>query len=521
MSAAHSDGLPGPIGEVFGAFEPRFYGISFLLETPAMFEAWMASAGLFPDKAPKRLPLFEQTCLETALEHETRHFHDALISPFANAILMLRLQAAFNGLKVFNRSLRSGANCLPVPVAAWVAKPPVERTAWLAELEADPPPGLSVPLRPVPLPHIPGGAMMLDKPVGRSEVPPGDIEAEIATFAQASLGAYRRAADLMRGPSVLLETNEQLRALPDAQKRQVEATMTPRNLFEASALAVQAQAAWTNIGAQAAQALLAYLSEAEIGYAQVFRKIVRAATSPGRVAMVAPERIAAVAVWCLLGDPAVRDDFDPSIRMTRVLRLLGGEGFPDDVPVGDLWDQWDARLGLKGWRENITGMRARTGRSAAIYAKVAPEDGEPAAAFATVLEAYAADQAAATDLLLADPDSYVNTLRYTKETSTRLPTPMISVECGEFVVPLDAFPPSDRVRLPRTIDDGKTRGWNRSVIDRAEPARARLLDAVLELEFLCKMVDVAFSEDAVRGIDRDVLIQSIEAASGQKLLLVF
>jgi hypothetical protein len=121
-------GLPGPIAESFGAFEPRFYGISFLLETPSMFQAWAALSGISSGDRPA-LPVFEHTCLQTAIEHEMRHFHDALVSPFANVILMLRMMATFNGLKLLNRAQRSGANLLPVPVKTWMAMSPEKRTS--------------------------------------------------------------------------------------------------------------------------------------------------------------------------------------------------------------------------------------------------------------------------------------------------------------------------------------------------------------------------------------------------------
>src|SRR5262245_9501574 len=72
-SPAEGGGLPGPIGERFGAFEPRFYGVSFLIETPAMFQAWASLSGISGGESPPKLPPFEDTCLQTALDHELRH----------------------------------------------------------------------------------------------------------------------------------------------------------------------------------------------------------------------------------------------------------------------------------------------------------------------------------------------------------------------------------------------------------------------------------------------------------------
>src|SRR5438132_819688 len=195
-------GLPWPIGQTFGAFEPRFYGISVLLKTPLMFQTWISK--IFPDPSVPTLPLFEDTCLKTAVEHETRHFHDALISPFANRILMLRMMAAFNGLKALNRGSKLGANCIPLPLTNWMAKSQDERAAWLAEVSNDRPLGPAVPLHALPLPY-------LDKSTRHSapglfRVNEGGVEAELHAFAEVAIGAYEKASNLMRGPGRLIRS---------------------------------------------------------------------------------------------------------------------------------------------------------------------------------------------------------------------------------------------------------------------------------------------------------------------------
>jgi hypothetical protein len=518
-------GLPGPIAETFGAFEPRFYGISFLIETPLLFRAWMARSRVFPSFAGPALPVFDDTCLQTALEHEKRHFHDALVSPFANAIFMLRMMAAYNGLKVFNRSLRSGANCLPIPAKAWMAKTPEQRAAWLVEVVGDLPPGLTPPLRPVPLPYLEGADPLANEKPGFLEVKEDDLEAELGTFANAAIRAYMKAEDLMRGPATLLRTDPELRSYPERAKRALEATLTPRNVFETSALAVQLQAAWTNIGEDAANALGKHLLTSELGYAEAFRLIAlksAPSNSPGRLD---PTSVSAVAVWCLLGDPSVRDDFDPAVRLSRLFRILDDiGGISRTEPVAELWDDWDARLNLKvGWRKAVEEMRHRTERSVGRYADATKRrDESVAATFTAVLQAYLADQRQATALLLDDPDAYVNTLRYVQATQDGLPVPLLSVELGDdFVAPLEKFPVSEAVRLPRVIDKNGIRGWNRSVIDLHSPPRPTLLDAVLDLELMCKMCDVAFSNETLRPIDSEVCLKSITQATGLVPLFVF
>jgi len=178
---------------------------------------------------------------------------------------------------------------------------------------------------------------------------------------------------------------------------------------------------------------------------------------------------------------------------------------------------------LKNWRTAVKDMRERTSRSVAMYASASEEPDEPTAVpFVSVLKTYLADQMRATDLLLRDPDSYVHTRRYIERDEDALPIPLLGVELGEdFVAPLDTFPTNDAVRLPRVVDKDGLRGWNRVVVDRHKPARPRLLDAVLELEFSCKMCDIVFSDEAMSPIDREVFMKSVTEATGMAPLFIF
>jgi hypothetical protein len=522
MSANTDNALPGPIGETFGAFEPRFYGVSFLLTTPIAFRAWLSNLGVFRNSSEPTLSVFEDTCLRTAIEHETRHFHDALISPFANGILMLRMMATFNGLKALNRGSKTGANCIPIPLTNWTAKGRQERSEWLAEVSNDPPPGLVLPLRPFPL-SCTGGSAHRPEP-GVFSIDADSVEAELNAFAEATIGAYKKVSDLMKGPAVLLRTHAAFQSYTEDAKRGLAATLNPRNVFEASALAVQLQAAWTIVGEEAANVFGSYLLASDLGYAKAFRRIAKSSGPRDKAPMVDPIRISAVAVWCLLGDPGMNDGFDPAVRLARLLPLLdqrGGISATDSI--ADLWDNWDQSLKVKNWRTAVTSMRERTTRSIAKYVRASKEPDEPEGAlFVTVLEAYLADQIRATELLLKDPDSYVHTQRYVERDEDVLPIPLISVELGEdFVAPLDTFPANDAVRLPRIVDKDGVRGWSRAVTDRHKPPRARLLDAALELEFRCKMCDVVFSDEAMSPIDREVLLKSVAKTTGMAPLFIF
>ena len=145
-----------------------------------------------------------------------------------------------------------------------------------------------------------------------------------------------------------------------------------------------------------------------------------------------------------------------------------------------------------------------------------------ATSFAKVLKTYVEDQIRVTDLLLNEPERYVNTLNYLDAARNTLPVPITSVELGDdFVVPVDTFPVNDAIRIPWQLEKNGVRGWNRCVMDHHVPPRPDLLDAVLDLEFICKICDVACSDEALRPGDSEIFLTSIEKECGLVPVFVF
>jgi len=187
-------------------------------------------------------------------------------------------------------------------------------------------------------------------------------------------------------------------------------------------------------------------------------------------------------------------------------------------------------------------MRSSTARTLKIYARAANKAGEGlATTIASILTTYASDQARATDLLLCEPDAYMNLKRYLESTSATLPHPLLSVELGSFLMPADEFlnnadrlprwvdidgqrffVSSDAVRLPGLVDIKGQRFWKRTVADCLHtPARGALLDAALELESLCTITDAVFSEETMHPVDRKLWIDAIARRSGMQPFFVY
>ena len=370
--------------------------------------------------------------------------------------------AAHNGIDLLKRVRNLGGNCLPVPATEWMFMSADRRRAWMAEAVSS---DDLAKLKPVPFPIL--------AHIDRSEVLPGlvsdspddnpDDTSELARerLARAVMGYYDGAAALMQGATDIFRP---FKLELKGEAFELDAIAAPRNFFEASAVAVQLQAAWTNLDGSAFEPLMQFFETSALPYARFFRRLARASSLPGAPSKIDPLKISAVAIWCLLGDGSNRSAVDPSIRCIKLLNILEAHGIPEGIPVSSLWDLWDEHLKLTSWRSNLHALKART--SSWVKQVYAREQAFGRLVFSPVLKQYQLDQTLAIDLLLDDPDCYVNPYRYLNEATKRLPVPIASIELGSnFIVPLGAVPEDASVRLPAAIREGRAA--------RLEPHRRR------------------------------------------------
>jgi hypothetical protein len=119
----------------------------------------------------------------TVLDHELRHFHDALLYPFGAAVLRQRLFAGVNGAQVLVelRRRREKANALPIPLQSWLRLDSRGRDAFLAMFTDRP--------RVVPdLPVVDADDDLGDLPVGVLQV---EDEERLILSCRIALNAYR------------------------------------------------------------------------------------------------------------------------------------------------------------------------------------------------------------------------------------------------------------------------------------------------------------------------------------------
>ncbi len=137
----------------YGEFDDRFPGISLTATSP---QRWR---NLIRYAVGPEIPSFEDngdqfselsSCLGV-IAHETRHFHDFLISPFGSHAMRSRLVLALNVPQVSILLTRIGslesADFLPVPLTTWALWKDEERRSFSNDLNAG---GIGINIRRSP-----------------------------------------------------------------------------------------------------------------------------------------------------------------------------------------------------------------------------------------------------------------------------------------------------------------------------------------------------------------------------------
>lgn len=327
----------------FGGFDPTFFGISLHfsnLRAARLFEASRHSANPLPTDHLPADERFEALSIFSALSHEIRHFHDALLAPYGASVFHRRVQMLVNLLEfltyMFDEELNPQANCLPVPLERWWRLSEAERAQWISAL---PPRRDNTPWRPVRIPVF-----------------------------------NDRAVDFAPGPRTrsLDSLDELLRAVAQARAQIHDLTFNPQSVrgaasfqpwqvFELSGLLVQLQELWQMYGREEVQ---------------FFVDRIMAEDTPYSTALFVGDKLceiigvdfnwsvlSLVTEWSLLGSYQ-QDGWSacPTVRFARLADLLAGEGIDLDRPAQRLFAHWSQRLKLSTVEEGVAEAQATYAR---------------------------------------------------------------------------------------------------------------------------------------------------------------
>lgn len=482
----------------FGAFNPRFYGVSVFVggedRRKAMTRHWIEN-GARSAGAPE--PSLADIFLAGVPDHEMRHFHDFLVSPMGTVTMGLRMQASINGFQAFKLLAACPGKFVPVPFTRWLHWDRASRRQWIRETgslygvqaEAD-----VVALEEAPLPAR----------NSTQEVDAGSVERGAVMAASAAAQAY---ASMER--------------LSHERIAHAGLHVAALDMYEAVAHLVQVQALWTGEGETAAARFMAHLLASDSPHLQPLRALF--IVLHDKLPQIRLERLAEVFTWILLG-PCEAGPWGGAsiIRYFQVLEKARTDPacglFTSDVDSARLFDALDSSTGSIPWRESLAGGMAGAARRSAEYGKAARvlQGGYYDDLFA-LAALWHAEQRESREIVRQDPGALARPLRYVTELKFRVP--FVEFRLGSEVHEWEEPVRSPRVRAITFDAEGRR---VLSYIQGPDTRRSEEeLDAVFSSRILSHMVDFVFTDEPVGDLYEHWCRGQVEATIGKKLLSVF
>lgn len=439
----------------FGGFNPRFPGVTVKVGSEAALRAFHEYVRAPAGQVPAGDSL-EAIALRSVLDHEVRHYHDALLSPYANTVFRLRLQSVVSGVQAMVIAREVEGELMPVPLARWMTTSADARAACVEEWQAL----LATRASTVSLPP-----KTLEELLAEAE--PGIVSFHDASAldgfqiaAENAVRAYLRIDQVTAG---FLREYVDDPPWPELQ---------PFLVYEVLALCVQLHAIWIGQGESQAVAFARHLMRSPLPYASLWRRVYAVAdrASPAveshpsgilRVLLVTRQMMA-MAQWAVLGfyqtDGAAAC---PAVRLMALVSHLLGHGdtrhdFAYEFKA--TWDHWDARIGrITPWRDALLEMLAQADRAVQRYDGIRAQwrAGPAMPAFVSdVLARQVAAQKIVVARVLEDPESYVNPAAYVQLPFGTLPVPVVRLEVTGGYIPLSDFDGGAYVPSTTITSDG-------------------------------------------------------------------
>lgn len=396
----------------FGAFNPRFHGISIFANAERIGQ--LSSYEDAPGPSAWTAKQGDALSLETistisALDHETRHFHDFLVSPIGAITMGMRMQASMAGLQAIKLLKQCDGKWVPAPIGKWIHWNNEQRRCWVRSVGE--PFGITF-ADIVEFPHLaekspsPHKAGLHPIAVGLSP------QEQLAQYVLAAAGGYRY-----------------MEALRSKHVEGLGVSINADSVFEATAHLVQSQAIYTGQSAQASKVFQDFIASSGLPHLEALNTLsfgLQHATGAVNV-----ERLCQLFTWMMLGaSDKLLSSGHPAARCGGVLALLAQEPrnavFTKPAPTASVFEQLDKIFGEADWRGNVASAAAASDRRMAQYEQAAKHlaGGYFDDLFA-VARHWHSDQAASRSRFMGDPGSLSQPLRYLKESA--YPQPLIEL----------------------------------------------------------------------------------------------
>lgn len=488
-----------------GSFNPKFYGVTLVHAHPSDLAhlaayneaddlgAWIESAASFDIDLVGRL---------STIDHEVRHFHDFLLSPFGLNTMGLRIQATVNGLQTLAAIRESPGKYLPVPLSRWMSWDQGRRQAWIDRDGRHW--GYDDLADFVQVPGPEHRDAVETEGLGSLEGLP--LAIQIGRWAGATAGAFR----------ALLKMREPL------PPRDGYPTITPNDAFEGSAHLVQAQAVWNGQGEAAGAAYLNFLETSDLTCLRPYNAL-RLALQEA-IDWVPARRLAELYAWTLLTQPDDVETYgNPAIRL--LLLLVAARSSPEGLlleqPTEALWDGLDLLTRSPPWRRNLAEADAIAARRAEKYRALRQAmGGTEADALFDICDLWLADRQRMSALLTEDPGAYADPYRYVALPMGSLPLPYIQISFGRFAHKRAAPLPAEARLKAIFADDEELEVIAYFGLIGAGPRLAQL-DRVIDAALLGATVDFCFFDEPGSSAMNNYLEAGLKELSGKKPVFVY
>jgi hypothetical protein len=300
----------------FGGFNPRFVGISLKLNS---YEAFQILYDFLTSEAPPsgEPSSLQEIATKSVLDHEIRHYHDFLISPYSSQLFRMRLQALVNGVQALNRMPQLEANCLPAPLSRWLVMGEAERAAQLEDWRVFTQSSGCPEWRPVVVPFRSGEALLTDLPPMIADIRRLPVQQQFDLYLEVAVRGYLRIEQITQGFGDTARHPE----------------LRPCNVYEATALTAQIVSIYQSQGLLPAVQFIKYLLESNLGYALLWQRFLQMALllekqrhpgiDEGMLVFNALPSIMVMGVWCLLGNYQLESTKAcPTVRFENLLLHL-------------------------------------------------------------------------------------------------------------------------------------------------------------------------------------------------------
>jgi hypothetical protein len=499
----------------FGAFNPRFYGVSLLLSDASRLDAirtYMSADDIATWAKSSTLSLSEAAML-SASDHELRHFHDFLLSPFGTAIMGLRMQASINGIQAMKLTQKVPGRFLPVPLMRWISWDTERRRRWVLDTGSFF--GIETDDDIVPIPHA-SELSEIDVKIGLTAVnETSPIKEQLSKYVLLSALSY---ASMDR--------------LRQDRFSQHNIDLNADDLFESTAHLVQLQAIWTGQGEEALKAFFNFVLGSKTKQLKPLQLLFAALQEQP----LTFHRLLEIFTWILFGSSKnllgslknVWSAEHPAKRYLQVITLTSEASVRDflthPMNVDQLFEFLDEATESGSWRHNLQDAMASADRRHDVYLKAAKSlNGGFFDALFNVARMWHHDQLLARNTLAQDPDSFTNPLRYITE--RRYPTPFMETRFGEGVHLRDTPLNLPHISTICADQDGKQViayiGRPTSIISGGETESVSDARSVRDARIATHMIDFLFSDEPISDLYERWCRNLVMGITEKKLISVY